>query len=149
MILGIDPGQSGGLCLLDSAGAIVWVQAMPETETDLRELLEEHREQIKLAVLEKVHGMPGMSVVAVSTFMKHYGFLRGVMSGLKIPFDEVTPQVWMKAMSIPARGEKSKSQHKNVLKAKAQQLFPTQKITLATADAILIATYATYGRRQG
>lgn len=42
-------------------------------------------------------------------------------------------------------GGESKQSFKNRLKDKAQQLFPREKVTLATADALLIAEYA---RRQ-
>jgi hypothetical protein len=40
---------------------------------------------------------------------------------------------------------------KNVSKAKAQQLFPTMKITHAVADALLLAAYAQrlYQQRSG
>lgn len=42
-------------------------------------------------------------------------------------------------------GGESETQWKNRLKAKAQQLFPQQEVTLATADALLIAEF---GRRK-
>ena len=35
----------------------------------------------------------------------------------------------------------SKTEWKNKLKAKAQQLFPGEKVTLATCDSLLIAEY--------
>ena len=40
----------------------------------------------------------------------------------------------------PSKTE-SKTEWKNRLKGMAQQLYPDLKVTLATADALLIATY--------
>jgi len=68
-------------------------------------------------------------------FGQSYGFLRGVLIASEIRFVEVRPQEWQKAMGCLSRGDK------NVTKAKAQQLWPAQKITHATADALLLAEY--------
>ena len=53
----------------------------------------------------------------------------------------------MKCFQI-GKSSGSKTEWKNKLKAKAQQLFPvwSKRITLATADALLIAEY---GRENG
>jgi hypothetical protein len=60
----------------------------------------------------------------------------------KIPTNEVLPQKWQKFLSLGSRGKKSKTEWKNKLKARAQQLFPSVgKITLATSDALLITKY--------
>ena len=59
-----------------------------------------------------------------------------------IPFEEVTPVVWQRGLGIPVRKkDESRSQFKGRLKAKAQQLFPQVKVTLKTADALLISEY--------
>jgi hypothetical protein len=86
-----------------------------------------------------------------------------------IRFEDVPPQKWQKALGIAPRksgktkmvssaddpkvpflctelrevGGESKTVFKNRLKAKAQQLFPEQKVTLATADALLLLEYCT------
>jgi hypothetical protein len=54
-----------------------------------------------------------------------------------IPFERVRPQAWQKAMGCMSKGDK------NITKRKAQELFPQIKVTHATADALLIATYGT------
>jgi hypothetical protein len=60
----------------------------------------------------------------------------------RIPFVEVSPRSWMKAMGIRTRRKtETPTQWKNHLKQLAQQLFPHEQITLATADALLIAEY--------
>ena len=51
-------------------------------------------------------------------------------------------RTWQKGLSIqPKRKEESKTQFKNRQKGLAQQMHPDIKVTLATADAILIAEY--------
>jgi hypothetical protein len=94
------------------------------------------------AVIEKVHAMPGNGVSGMFKFGMSYGGLRMALIAAGIPFEEVQPRAWQKAMGIPPRSKtESGTQWKNRLKAKAQQLYPAEKVTLAVADALLIATY--------
>jgi hypothetical protein len=55
----------------------------------------------------------------------------------------VRPQTWQKNLGIgTSRTCASKTEWKNKLKALAQRKFPDAKVTLATADALLILDYA-------
>ena len=56
---------------------------------------------------------------------------------------KVTPQKWQKYYSntLGKSTGLSKNEWKNKLKGLAQQMFPHLKVTLNTADAILIANY--------
>ena len=82
--------------------------------------------------------MPKQGVKSMFTFGENYGHWVGVLAALKIPYNLITPIVWMKHYSpIP----KDKKDRKNYLKSVAQRLYPDSHITLATADAILIAHY--------
>ena len=114
---------------------------MPETERDIFEKLKFYRDNggSCVAYIESVHSMPKQGVSSTFTFGRNYGFLRGCLCALEIPYHEVTPQKWQKALECLSHGDK------NVTKARAQQLFPKLKITHAIADALLIAEY---GRRQ-
>ena len=135
LFLGIDPGMSGGIALLSADLSFIQAYKMPETETDTQELLAEHF-GIRIGFIEAVHSMPKQGVSSSFKFGQSYGFLRGLLVGMKIPFESVTPQKWQKEIGCMTRGDK------NVSKAKAQQLFPSLKITHATADALLIAEFA-------
>ena len=87
--------------------------------------------------------MPGQGGSAMFNFGKGYGNLEMALLALKIPTVSVTPQVWQKALQLGTRSKTmSKTEWKNKLKAKAQQLFPYLKITLAISDALLICEYA-------
>lgn len=141
IFLGIDPGQSGGIASLmveNGQDAIAW--KMPETERDIWRLVASRAPDgdcpATFAAIERVHSMPKQGVASSFKFGRSYGFLRGCLIASGIPFEEVAPQVWQKAMGCLSRGDK------NVTKAKAQQLFPSLKITHATADALLLAEYA-------
>jgi Holliday junction resolvasome RuvABC endonuclease subunit len=94
------------------------------------------------AVIEHVHAMPKQGVSSTFKFGVGYGGLRMALIAASIPFEEVTPRTWQKALGVVVRKKtETKTQFKNRLKAKAQQLFPRESITLKTADALLIAEY--------
>lgn len=144
--LGIDPGAKGGIgCITEPNGGptlIEWLKLDGASERDIGDWLYgviEVDKRVTHAVIERVASSPQMGVCSAFTFGRSYGFLRGCLSALKIPFVEVSPQKWQKEFGITK--SESKTEHKNKLKAKAQQLYPNEKITLATADALLLATF--------
>lgn len=159
--LGIDPGKSGGLALIDSKGKILSLKTMPETEADTLFCVGSMQVKSNVAskagdfsirsVIESVRGFLGEGTEAPGSAMFNFGWnyggLRMAMIASGLSFEDVPPQVWQKALKIPSRkkeGRKYKETHaafKNRLKAKAQQLFPRIYITLATCDALLIAEY--------
>jgi len=149
--IGIDPGQSGGLAQLDSEG-VVSLNPMPVTERDIFEWFDPWIGEpfaYPFACIEKVHAMPQQGVSSTFKFGVGYGGLRMALIAAGVPFEEVTPRAWQKALGIPPRKVKreSKTLFKSRLKAKAQQLFPQERITLKTCDALLIMEYCrrTYG----
>jgi len=132
--IGIDPGVSGAISVIDNNGKQIAFIKNKETERDVQEFLNSHN-MAYFAVIEKVHSMPAQGVASSFKFGKSYGFLRGILVASGIPFEGVSPQKWQKVMECRTGGDK------NVSKARAQQLFPTEKITHATADAMLLAEY--------
>lgn len=139
MILGIDPGKHGAAVTISMNGEIVDVMEYGNlTEHEIADALTEYGAAIKKAYIEKAASRPAQGVVSVFTFGDNFGWWRGVLTALKIPYETVTPAKWQRELSCLSKG------NKNVTKCKAQQLFPHEKITHAKADAILIAEY---GRR--
>lgn len=134
-ILGIDPGQSGGFGLVGIARDEAHAYKMPETDRDVWDLIDAFRALVRFAFLERVHAMPRQGVSSSFKFGDNFGYLRGCITAAGIPWEYVTPQSWQKGMSCLSKGQK------NVTKARAQQLFPTLKITHAVADALLIAAH--------
>lgn len=144
LVIGIDPGKSGGIAFRSASGAEAF--KMPATERDIFYLL--HRNTVEALVesfcyIEKVHSMPGQGVKSMFTFGMGYGGLRMALIANGIPFETVTPGKWQRAMSCLTKGDK------NVSKARAQELFPEIKVTHAIADALLIAEYGWRIRKVG
>ena len=134
--LGIDPGQSGGISIIDDHRKVISVCKLSETEHDIWTWLNDTTDILSaVATIEQVHSMPKQGVTSSFTFGKNYGFLIGLLTASQIPFKFVTPQKWQTGMKCLTKGDK------NVSKAAAQRLWPTIKITHAIADSLLIAEY--------
>jgi crossover junction endodeoxyribonuclease RuvC len=127
---------------------------MPKTERDFSDMMRVIRaharpvetgcgEPAKMrAFLEKVHAMPKQGVTSCFTFGQNYGFIRGLLTALEIPFEDVTPNAWQKQAGLLRRNkDETITQKKNRHKQQAQQLFPHLKVTHAIADALLICEY--------
>ena len=137
--IGIDPGVSGGVALINGNDSID-VYPCPDTVGEMADLLLEVDllDYKTRAVIEAVHSFPGQGVSSTFKFGMNYGQWLGILAALEIPYIQVTPHKWMKHYgSMP----KEKKDRKNHLKHLAQQRFPKEKITLKTADAILLAVY--------
>jgi hypothetical protein len=146
-VIGIDPGKNGGIAWIQDGKPCV--EKMPETLRDLWELICDINSATNgtpyerlmaacwtpKAYIEQVHSSPQMGVTSAFTFGNGFGHLEMALTAAGIPFERVRPQVWQKAMGCMSKG------NKNVTKAKAQELFPSLKVTHATADALLIASY--------
>jgi crossover junction endodeoxyribonuclease RuvC len=140
ILIGIDPGLSGGIaCLLENGAGIVG--PMPKTERDIEMALS--KSGPCKALIEKVHSFPDQGVSSTFKFGMNYGFLRGCLTALKVPFDQVTPRKWQGEFGLvfPKAMNLTITEKKNRHKELAQQLFPHFKVTHATADALLIAEY--------
>lgn len=138
--LGVDPGKSGAI-------AAVWADGLPfghvkNTEEDraLCEWLAEAASWQLFAHIEKVHAMPRQGVVSTFKFGESYGSLKMLLASQSVPFEEVTAAKWQGALRCRSKGDK------NVTKRKAQELFPTVRMTHAIADAYLIAEYCRRAR---
>jgi hypothetical protein len=157
MIIGVDPGVSGGIAKLKQDGSL-WLPsaiAMPATEKEISDYMwslyleaKESDSEI-LCFLEHIQPMPiikrkktdtgetreevNPGLNQIGSFMKHYGFLRGCLFTIGIPVEDIRPQAWQKLLGCMTRG------NKNISKTKAQQLFPTLQVTHKTADALCIA----------
>ena len=144
--IGIDPGKHGGIAVMGADGEVLEVVKMPETPQDLLDFLEQYKDD-SFCTLERVGGMPGNGGSAMFNFGKGYGHLQMALLALHIPTEDVTPNKWEKTYQLGSSGKYTKTEWKNRLKTKAQQMFPHlgKKVTLATCDALLICEY---GRRQ-
>jgi hypothetical protein len=83
-------------------------------------------------------GIPG-SMAAV--MFENFGIVLGAAMALGYRIERVTPQKWQKELGLGTSKGLSKTEWKNKLKGRAQELFPNIPITLKTADALLIWEY--------
>ena len=142
-LIAIDPGASGGIVFGNPESSKDPVlENMPDTVHDLAELLgDASQEGPTHAFVELVGGYIGGAGApgsAMFNFGENYGRIQGILAALNIPFTLVRPQKWQTALSLGNSKGMSKPQWKGKLKAKAQQLYPKSKVTLQTADALLI-----------
>jgi hypothetical protein len=140
-ILCIDPGASGGLALLNREGN---VEAFP-----MRDGMTEQIDAIRhiavtnpglTAIIEKVgFHRPGNSAVSTAKFARHCGHLEAALYSVGVPFEDVAPGTWMKALgALPA----DKTARKNAIKEQVARRFPHLDVTLKTADALGMLVWA-------
>jgi hypothetical protein len=152
VVIGIDPGASGGIAWRTQNEPIQAV-AMPATEGDQIELI---RDLIgtgeAIAFVEQVGGYTGKGQPgsAMFNFGRSFGFTLGILQTLGVRVELVLPQKWQKPLSLgTATACATRTEWKNKLKSCAQRLYPALKPTLATSDAILILDYALKALRLG
>ena len=134
--MGIDPGYSGAIAVVDEVGSLVDLQRLKDTEHDISSFMLGRQLTVELAILEKVSAMPRQGVASTFKFGTSYGFCRGLLVCNRVRFEVVPPGTWQRAMGCLTKGDK------NVTKAAAQRLFPGEKVVHAVADAMLLAEYA-------
>ena len=142
--IGIDPGKGGGIAVIAKDG--VEVKKFPESIHDMSLMFalmvgNTPADQV-LVMLEKVWARPHDGRSSVFTFAQNYGRWECIIATHEITPHYVTPQVWMKAIGCPPKLKKQV--RKNYLKQLSKEKYPeiAKKLTLKTADAMLIADYA-------
>ncbi|WP_288074307.1 hypothetical protein [Pseudomonas sp.] len=147
-ILGIDPGCTGALAILDDSGDATGHLPMPTVKVGTKSRVNGAavaawmREQgdIQHAYLEQVGAMPGQGVSSMFTFGHAAGVVEGILQGLGVPYTLVTPQAWKKRAGLIG-------QDKDAARSRAIQLWPGMRVLdlkgkgQAVADALLIAKF--------
>lgn len=150
-IVAIDPGKSGGIAIWPEGAHSPSAFAMPEADGDLLHELRTLREASivePIAFIEQVTGyrpkrpQPGSHMF---TFGDNCGFVRGIVQTLGFRVELVRPQSWQRALGLGTSSGLEPRDWKNKLKTKAQQLYPSCKVTLKTADALLLLEYGRQG----
>ena len=146
LMLGIDPGASGAIVIMDGASIIEWA-AMPvmkvgsATRVNAPALAAMLRGYEKLeAYVEQVGAMPGQGVASMFSFGHSAGVVAGVLGALEITVTLVTPQAWKKRAGLIG-------QDKDAARSRAIQIWPHWRALdakgkgQALADAALIAKF--------
>jgi hypothetical protein len=150
--IGIDPGSSSGAAAaITEDGKIETIRFSKTTEKDWWNFFYRLSFDYEcFCTTELVGVMPGQGIVAGFTFGKNIGIILGLLTASGIPYEQKVPRMWQKELGItprfkPKKGEsgteETKPEFKKRLKAKAEQLFPKEKVLTDTADALLIMEY--------
>lgn len=152
-ILGIDPGLTGALAVLDDQGTVagIWDTPTLETRSGAKKRREYDLAQMRrllapfsadsLCALELVGPMPKQGVVSMWRMGFGVGVWEGLLAALKIPVERVSPQRWKSVMldGLP--------KGKDAPLYRAKSLWPdqTDKLSLkkhhGRAEALLIAEW--------
>lgn len=145
--MGIDPGASGGIAMIlgSAGGDSVTFKSMPDSEPGVWDLVQMMADPVNkvFACIEWITpAFFGAGKASMSKLYGSYKALRMALVAADIAFEDVKTAQWARALDIPPRKRvEGRAEWKNRLKARAEELFPGLKITLATADALLIAEY--------
>jgi hypothetical protein len=159
--IGLDPGGNGGIAAVHDDGKVIYSPfkklTMEELWTTVKNYTTESGFQC-FAIMELVGGyvspkQGGGGGEQPGARMFNFGVSAGsaemALVASYVPYKKVGAAEWQRLIGAPLRVKGSpKNAHKNALKEYAQELYPGIKITLAVADALLLATYCQmiYGR---
>ena len=146
LTLGVDPGASGAVALLDEQGQLIACIDMPNHDglvsgTLLVNAL--HRWGVSASNtqcwIEDVHSMPKQGVASSFKFGRAHGTVIGVLAGQHLTTHYVTPAKWKKYLALTA--------DKAVCRRRAVELWPVHAGLFSRvkddgrAEAALIARY--------
>ena len=164
--VGIDPGVTGAVCVLDEATQEVKFYDTPTLNVKVgknfknvldayemsRILKDVTAGQTVMVTIEKVQAMPGggersMGATSAFSFGMGFGLWLGILAALEIPHQQVHPATW-KSRVMSGMGKE-----KDASRQVAMQHYPRAAKDLnlkkhhGRADALLIARYSwlTYG----
>lgn len=154
-ILGIDPGLTGGIILIDSNGTMQCQHVMPSVsnllDTAALSLIFANLKPVtNHCFIEAVNAFPGQGVSSSLKFGRVYGIAEGIIAALKIPYTLVSPIAWQKEIHA---GVERKLDPKERSRIATSRLFPgldlratehCRKPHDGLVDALLIAEF---GRR--
>jgi Holliday junction resolvasome RuvABC endonuclease subunit len=160
--VGIDPGLSGAIAVIDSDTKDISFVDTPVLEIRVGKKLKHQQDAYAIASLlralssgkdvmvtiEKVNAMPDvgtgakMGSTSAFNFGLGFGMWLGILAALEIPHQQVHPATWKAVMMRDSTKDKDAS------RMKAMQLFPlsakdlTRKKDHGRADALLMAAWA-------
>lgn len=145
--IGIDPGSKGCVACLYEDGEVTFypLTGCVSTYQDCIDIMQQYSISTYVAV-EDVHGLPGQSCTANTTFMKLAGMAELVGWYLSTAgYMKVSPITWKKHFGLTSKGL-SKTERKHLSIDLAKKLYPAvaERLTASRdgwAEALLIARY--------
>lgn len=152
-ILGVDPGNTGALVLMEDGKPIEWMRMPTYQDGDNTRVNAVYvadwiknmnrADGIDYACIEQVHSMPKQGVKSMFTFGHAAGVVTGVIAALEIPIVLVSPRFWKKQADL-VKKEKDASRVKAMLMWPEWKDLNKKAAGQALADAAFIAIYGEY-----
>lgn len=149
--IGIDPGASGSLCLLDTDKNVIEFHDTPGNLVTARSVYEwilacSTNWATRVIGIEDVQAVPGTAATSNFKFGFNVGLVRGIAECTGIGVDLIRPQAWQKAIGIVRKKGRTKAQLKKAVAEIALRLYPDAQILGpkgglldGRADALMIA----------
>jgi len=154
LIIGIDPGISGGICFFEDGQVkdIIDMPVMADGKKNKRQIngpqvyneflkrINKFQKKDIVVVIEQVSAMPGQGVTSMFNFGQSFGVLKGICSAMQLSMFFVRPAKWKKYFGL-IKTEKDASRTKVI------EIFPyisselSRKKDSNKADAVLIASF--------
>ncbi len=153
-IISFDPGHKGGIAIHHQGITTAHPMPIAGKVLDLPAIAQLVRQTSPdIAVIEKVSAMPGQGVSSTFTFGTGYGQIQGLLAGMGIPFELVTPQAWKKLVLAGT------SKDKDAAIAYCRRAFPDVPLVMprcriphdGIADSLCLLQYGLrlFARREG
>lgn len=150
MILGIDPGLTGAISVIED-GELIAIIDMPVTEKQhgkgkgvnaylLKDLLSDVCFKDATAYLEAVSAMPGQGVTSQFGFGRSVGVVEGILAGMGIGVRLVTPHAWKRHWGLLKKDKDAARTLAISLDPEEAHRFARKK-DIGRADATLIGLY--------
>lgn len=137
-IIGIDPGKSGAIAVIEDWRLTDVYSFNGKTEEEIANYIS-HIDYPSIFFIEDVHSSPQQGVASAFTFGRGYGFLLGVLMGRNYSVKKVRPTEWQGALGCLSGGDKK------IPFELAKKIYMFDRIKGAfnrsSADAVLIAHY--------
>jgi len=149
VVVGIDPGAKGSLCLLDTTSKHITFLSTYVSPALIYDWLNAYS-PIHMIGMEDVHAIYGTSAGSNFKFGFNVGLLHGIIECTRIGMDLIQPKVWQKETGIRFKKGMTPAQKKRVVANKALQLYPKAASSLygpkgglldGRSDALMIAHY--------
>lgn len=156
-VIGCDPGAKGSICLLQLDGnnpAKIEFIDNSDPVKDIYDVLSgiQFNIPIRMAMIEDVHSIYGMSAKSNFSFGKNVGIIETLLLLQDFGLDKVQPKVWQKYAGVPT-GTKGKA-IKGVVGDICSKLYPNADIRGpkgglmdGRTDALMIAHYCAHKYR--
>ena len=142
VIIGVDCGVGGGIAYKTPRG--VKAITMPRTINKITDAFIKFKDCYTIVYVEDVPPFVGVNRPAARIFKlaKNYGIILGILEAFNMEYKLVRPAKWMADIGTNKKKHyKTDNEWKNYLKELAKIYWPNTKVTLKTADALLILQY--------